>query len=104
MHQYRCVWVAGPQLKPKLKVETEAPAFDCLAFTADGHLWAATSDHKLEKYCCSSGKLLEIVNALHRDTIHTLTAHPGAPFLLTGGYDCLLKVWDVSRCVLRPYL
>ena len=87
----------GPQSKPQFRVETETPSFDCLAFSADGHLWAATSDHKLEKYCSSSGKLLTIVNAMHRDTIQTLSAHPSSPLLLTGGFDSLLKLWDVSR-------
>eukprot|EP00892_Ulva_mutabilis_P005257 jgi/Ulvmu1/3102/UM015_0142.1 len=90
---------SGPQSKPKLKVETETPSFDCLTFSADGQLWAATSDHKLEKYCCSSGKLLAIVNALHRDTIQTLSARLASPFVLTGGFDSLLKLWDVSRSV-----
>ena len=93
---------AGPQTKPQLKVESETPDFDCLTFSADGHLWAATSDHKLEKYCCSSGRLLAIVDAMHRDTIQTLSAHSGASLLLTGGFDGLLKIWDVSRYACSP--
>jgi WD40 repeat protein len=61
-------------------------------------VWAATSDNKLEQYCCSTGMLLTMVNAGHRDEILTLAMHPSGRFLFTGAYDKLFKVWDISRC------
>jgi WD40 repeat protein len=94
--------LAGQDLKPELKIETESPGFARLSFAHDGALWAATLDNKLENYCPQSGQLLCIIDAGHRDEMQSLVAHPAAPYLLSGGYDRMLKVWDVSPCASRP--
>lgn len=92
--------VAGPSLAPELKIDTESPDFARLAFSpAADTVWAATSDNKLERYCCDTGALLTIVDAGHLDEISTLLMHPSGAFLFTGAHDKLLKAWDIGGCV-----
>ena len=92
----------GPALAPELKIDTEAPDFAQLAFAPAGDtVWAATTDNKLERYCCATGALLTIVDAGHQDEISALLVHPSGDVLFTGGHDRLLKTWDIGRCVIQ---
>jgi WD40 repeat protein len=61
-------------------------------------VWAATSDFKLEQYCCETGKLLKMIDTGHRDEITMLLVHPSDELLLSGGHDRVLRVWDCSKC------
>jgi WD40 repeat protein len=62
-------------------------------------VWAATSDCKLEQYCCETGTLLAMIDTGHRDEIAMLLVHPSGNLLMCGGHDRILRVWDCSKCV-----
>ena len=80
-------------------MDTETPDFLQLVFAPDNRsIWAATSDGKLEQYCTSTGKLLSLVNAGHRDDITAMLMHPTGALAFTGAFDRLFKLWDLSKC------
>lgn len=64
-----------------------------------------TSDCKIRFYSLArfEGILLREINAVHRGSITSLSVSNNSGYLLTGGEDSLLKVWDYEAQKTVPY-
>ncbi|GFR42731.1 hypothetical protein Agub_g3650 [Astrephomene gubernaculifera] len=92
----------GRTLAPFMRIETDAPTYIKLAFSADGNeLWALTSLRRLDRYELREGQLVQQIRDISNLEVTALAMDPVGRYALTAGNDGLLRVWG---CVPLPAL
>ncbi|CAF2433293.1 unnamed protein product [Rotaria sp. Silwood2] len=64
-------------------------------FTPNRYLFVATTNLKLLKFDSYTGKLLNIIDNIHKHSFDSLTLSSNSQYLITGG-DGMLKFWDAN--------
>ncbi|CAF3419659.1 unnamed protein product [Rotaria sp. Silwood1] len=64
-------------------------------FTPNRYLFVATANFKLLKFDSYTGKLLNIIDNIHKHSFDSLTLSSNGQYLITGG-DGMLKFWDAN--------
>ena len=86
-------------LEARACIETRAPGFARLLFSADGaSLWglSAAADGDVLRFDAATGRVAQRIAAPHRHGCFALAAAPCGRRLYTGGGDGLVKAWAVA--------
>jgi len=59
------------------------------------YVWIGSSDHRILLLKASSGKLVHQWQA-HRNSVFTLNTDPTGKYLISGGRDAYLRIWDLQ--------
>jgi WD40 repeat protein len=64
-----------------------------------------TSDCKIRTYSLAKyeGIFLREINTVHRGNIMSLSVSNNSGYMLTGGEDCMVKVWDYEAQKTAPF-
>lgn len=64
----------------------------------------ATTDCKIKTYSLAKyeGILLREINTVHRGSILSLSISNNSGYMITGGEDCMIKVWDYEASNYGP--
>lgn len=64
-----------------------------------------TTECKIRVYSLAKyeGILLREISTVHRDNITAMSISSNSGYMLTGGEDCMVKVWDYEAHKTVPY-
>lgn len=64
-----------------------------------------TNDCKIKTFSLAKyeGIYLREINIVHRGSIQSLNISNNSGYMLTGGEDCMIKVWDYEATKTVPY-
>ena len=77
------------------KVRCKNSFVNMFKFSNDGvELFVGTTNSSLRRYSIETGKLIRELPAVHRDGFTSFDLTKNSKFIITGGKDQLIKVWD----------
>ena len=84
-------------LAPISKVESPSGGLSKVMLSPNSNqLFVTTTDRKLECFEVPSGRFQYQMGSIHRTDCEAFDIHSSGQYVVTGGHDNLLKVWDCS--------
>lgn len=89
-------WPAAAEfLTPRTLGDQGSGNIRAVAFSPDGHILAVAEDGAIRLWDVSSGSLLRTLNG-DPQSVQSVAFSPDGHILASGGFDDLVKVWDVA--------